>query len=102
MMSSECQMGGVAIQLFRVLHLHENQAECVASKPFWDLKKFKDVAECVMNERYWDLHYAVCTGLYLAYLLLWCVDQKLGGIDCDIYLMMQVTHLLPKACEEIV
>ena len=102
MMPSECQMGGVAIQLLRVLGLQKTFAECVISKAYRDLKKFKDVADIVMNERYWDLHYAVCKGLYHAYLLLWCADQKLGGMDRVKYLMMQITRLLPKACDEIV
>lgn len=70
MKPSECRMGGVAIQLLRVLCLRETLAECVASKAFRDLKKFKNVADIVMNERYWDLHYAVCKSLYPAYLLL--------------------------------
>ncbi len=79
-------MGGVAIQLLRVLRLRETLAECVVSKAFRDLKKFKSVADIVMNERYWELHYAVCKGLYPAYLLLRCADQKLGGMDHVKYL----------------
>ena len=102
MKPSECRMGSVAIQLLRVLRLWEKLAECVISKEFRDLKKFKDVADIVMNERYWDLHYAVCKGLYPAYLLLRCADQKLGGMDCVKYLMMQITRLLPKMVNEIV
>ncbi len=102
MKPSECRMGGVAIQLLRVLRLRETLAECVISKAFCDLKKFKDVADIVMNERYWDLHYAVCKGLYPAYLLQRCADQKLGGMDRVKYLMMQITHLLPKMVNEIV
>ena len=74
-------MGGVAIQLLRVLCLCQTLVECVASKAFCDLKKFKDVADIIMNERYWDLHYTVYKGLYPAYLLLRCPDQKLGGMD---------------------
>ena len=81
-------MGGVAIQLFRVLRLRETLAECVASKAFCDLKKYRDVADIIMNERYWDLLYAVCKGLYPAYLLQRYVDQKLGGMDHVKYLMM--------------
>ena len=95
-------MGGVAIQLLRVLHLCETSAECVVSKAFLDLKKFKSVADIVMNERYWELHYAVCKGLYPAYLLLRCADQKLGGMDHVKYLMMQITRLLPKTIDDIV
>ena len=102
MKPSECRMGGVAIQLLRVLRLRETLAECVASKAFCDLKKFKDVADIVMNERYWDLLYAVCKGLYPAYLLLRCADQKLGGMDRVKFLMMQITRLLPKMIDDIV
>ena len=95
-------MGGVSIQLLQVLRLRETLAECVASKAFCDLKKFKNVADIVMNERYWDLHYAVCKSLYPAHLLLRCADQKLGGMDRVKYLMLQIIHLLPKSIDDIV
>ena len=83
MKPSECRMGSVVIQLLRVLCLRETLAECVASKAFRDLKKFKDVANIVMNERYyWDLHYAVskvfiplifCLGVLTRNLVEWIV-----------------------------
>ena len=95
-------MGGVAIQLLQVLRLRETLAECVASKAFRGLKKFKNVADIVMNERYWDLHYAVCKSLYPAYLLLQCADQKLGGMDRVKYLTLQITHLLLKVIYDVV
>ena len=53
-------MGGVAIQLLRVLRLRETLAECVASKAFRDLKKYRDVADIIMNERYIGICFMQC------------------------------------------
>ena len=50
MKPSECGMGGVAIQLFRVLCLLEMLVYCIASKAFLLHQEILDVSDIVMKQ----------------------------------------------------
>ena len=95
-------MGGVAIQLLRIIRLRQPILEAVNSKVFVDNKKLHFVGQIVKNDGFWDLLTAVCQCHYPAYHLIRLADTREGGIDLIKYYVEQIRRVLCPGLKKII